>query len=135
MDNYCIISIGGKQYQVTEGQLLEVQKLEVEEGKDLIFDQVLLHRAGDKVTIGTPTIKDLKVFASFVDEKKGEKIQVFKYKSKSRYRKMKGARQTLTTLKILSIGNKPPQEPKPVVKKATPKPKKVVAKKSVSKTK
>lgn len=117
MNKYAVIEIGTKQYSVKVGEVLEVQKLDGAEGT-VIFDQVLLVVDGDKIEVGTPTVAGMTVTADFVEEKKGEKIQVFKYKSKSKYRKMRGSRQTYTYLKITAIGA--PETKKPGEKKAEP---------------
>ena len=103
MNKYAVIEVGGKQYQVSVGEVLEIQKLAGASGT-VTFDQVLLVVDGDKVEVGTPTVPGLTVTASYVEDKKGEKVQVFKYKSKSKYRKMRGARQTYSHLKIDAIG-------------------------------
>lgn len=137
MTNYAIISLQGKQYQVSEGSTLEIQKYPGKSGDQVIFDQVLLVSANGEVQIGTPTLP-VKVYATILEEKKGEKLQIFKYKSKSRYRKMKGARQTLTYLKIESIGAPiAKKSPSAAVKPAAKKPasKKPAPKKSARKAK
>ncbi len=139
---YAVIKTGGKQYKVTEGQVIEVEKLELEgqpvqPGSSFIFDEVLLFVDGDNVQIGAPTVEGMKVYADIVEEVKGEKIEVFKYKSKSRYRKHTGHRQKYTQVKINGIGAKKAApkakavEPEVVTKKAPVK--KVVAKKTPAK--
>lgn len=134
MNKYAVIEVGGKQYQVSVGEVLEIQKLAGASGT-VTFDQVLLVVDGDKVEVGTPTVPGLTVTASYVEDKKGEKVQVFKYKSKSKYRKMRGARQTYSYLKIDAIGapekKAAPKATKPVAKK--PAAKKPAAKKTVAK--
>lgn len=120
---YAVIKTGGKQYKVVENQVLSVEKLEGD-GKSFVFDEVLLLVDGDKVEIGAPTLAGVKVYADVIAEVKGEKIEVFKYKSKSRYRKHTGHRQKYTQVKISGIGTKAVKaEPKPVkpAKKAAPK--------------
>ena len=102
---YAVIKTGGKQYKVAPGQVLQVEKLD-SDGESVVFEEVLLVVEGDKVEVGMPTVSDVKVFASVVAEVKGEKIEVFKYKSKSRYRKHTGHRQKYTQVKIDSIGAK-----------------------------
>lgn len=102
---YAVIKTGGKQYKVTEGQVIEVELLS-EGDKSHIFEEVLLFVDGDKVELGMPTVSGLKVFADVIEEVKGDKIEVFKYKSKSRYRKHTGHRQKYTKLKVVSIGSK-----------------------------
>ena len=116
---YAVIKTGGKQYKVTEGTVLEVEKLE-SDGKTFVFEEVLLVVDADKVEIGTPTVAGMKVYADVVAEVKGDKIEVFKYKSKSRYLKHTGHRQKYTQVKINSIGA-PAKVKKPVVKKTVKK--------------
>jgi large subunit ribosomal protein L21 len=116
---YAVIKTGGKQYKVTEGQVIEVEKVTVD-GTSYVFEEVLLVVDGDNVQIGTPTVAGMKVYADVVGDVKGDKIEVFKYKSKSRYRKHTGHRQKYTQVKINGIGaKKAAVEPKKVVK--TPK--------------
>lgn len=100
---YAIIKNGGHQYKVTEGQVLEVEKLE-SDGTSYVFDEVLLVVDGDSVQIGAPSVEGMKVYADVISEVKGDKIEVFKYKSKSRYRKHTGHRQKYTQVKVSSIG-------------------------------
>ena len=100
---YAVIKTGGKQYKVTEGTILEVEKLD-SDGKIYVFDEVLLIVDGDNVQVGAPTVEGIKVYADVIAEVKGEKIEVFKYKSKSRYRKHTGHRQKYTRVKINGIG-------------------------------
>ncbi len=107
---YAVIQTGGKQYRVKEGEVLEVELLDVASGA-IVFDQVLLNVNEDKVEVGMPTLEGMKVYASVLSEVKADKVQVFKYKSKSRYRKLKGHRQQYAKIKIESIG----VEPKKVV--------------------
>ena len=137
MANYAIISVGDKQYRVVEGETLEVQKYPGKVGDKVELDQVLLTSVDGKVEIGTPVLST-KVYATILEEKKGEKVQVFKYKSKSRYRKLNGARQTYTYLKIDSIGeaNKVVADKKVVEKKAAAKApaKKTTTKKTATKS-
>lgn len=102
---YAVIKTGGKQYKVTEGQVIEVEKLD-SDGKSYVFEEVLLVVDGDNVQIGAPTIEGMKVYADVVSDVKGDKIEVFKYKSKSRYRKHTGHRQKYTQLKVNGIGSK-----------------------------
>lgn len=102
---YAVIKTGGKQYKVTEGQVIEVEKL-ASDGTSFIFEEVLLVVDGDNVQIGTPTVEGMKVYADVVGDVKGDKIEVFKYKSKSRYRKHTGHRQKYTQVKINGIGAK-----------------------------
>lgn len=116
---YAIIKNGGHQYKVEEGQILEVEKLDSTEGS-YVFEEVLLLVDGDKVELGMPTVAGIKVFADVVSEVKGEKIEVFKYKSKSRYRKHTGHRQKYTQIKITGIGAKAVSSVAPKKEKAAP---------------
>lgn len=119
---YAVIQTGGKQYRVKEGEVLEVELLNVASGQ-VVFDQVLLNVNEDKVEVGMPTLAGMKVYASVISELKADKVQVFKYKSKSRYRKLRGHRQQYAQIKIDSIG----LEPKAVVAKKEAAPAKAVA--------
>lgn len=117
---YAVIKTGGKQYKVSEGQVIEVELLDYKDSS-FTFEEVLLVVDGDKVEIGTPTVAGMKVYADVVADVKGDKIEVFKYKSKSRYRKHTGHRQKYTQVKINGIGIKKVTE----IKKTAPKAKAV----------
>ena len=102
---YAIILTGGKQLKVEVGQKIYVEKLDVEVGSDYTFNDVLL--IGDKtITTGTPTIAGAKVVAKVEKQGLGKKIKVFKFKSKSNYRRSMGHRQPYTCLTITSINSK-----------------------------
>jgi large subunit ribosomal protein L21 len=99
--DFSIIETGGKQYLVSSGDVLLVEKLvKPQKGSALTFDKVLLTSKGKKVTIGTPYIKDASVPATFVEEGKGKKIITQKFKAKSNRRTKKGHRQPFTKVKI-----------------------------------
>jgi len=100
---YAVVKTGGKQYRVSEGEELEVEKLEGKKGDKLDLAEVLLMVDGEKVEIGTPCVGGVSVLAEIVEQKKGEKIRVAKFKAKSRYRRVQGHRQLLTRVKILKI--------------------------------
>jgi len=100
---YAIIETGGKQYKVTLGQTIDVERLDVAEGGKIDLDRVLLIADGDKVTVGTPTVDGAKVVATSQGEGKGKKVIVLKYKPKVRYRKKTGHRQFYTRLVIDKI--------------------------------
>ena len=97
---YAIVETGGKQYRVTPGQTIDVERLGVVEGNTVELDRVLLIADGDKVTVGTPTVEGAKVIVTAQGEGKGKKIIVLKYKPKVRYRKKTGHRQLYTRLVI-----------------------------------
>ena len=88
---YAIIATGGKQYKVTEGDIIRVEKLGVEAGDKVTFDQVLLV-SGDDVKVGDPTVNGASVEADVIDNVKGKKVIVYKYKRKSGYHKKNGHR-------------------------------------------
>jgi len=100
---YAIIETGGKQYKVAPGQTIDVERLDVDEGGTVELDKVLFIADGDKVTVGTPTIDGAKVIATSQGDGKGNKVIVFKYKPKVRYRKKTGHRQLYTRLAIDKI--------------------------------
>lgn len=98
-----VIKTGGKQYFVSPGQKIKVEKLEVEAGKEIIFDQVLLLEQDNKVEIGSPTIKGVKVVGKVLSQGKAKKVIIFKYKAKKRYHLKKGHRQQFTEVEIKTI--------------------------------
>lgn len=100
---YAIIKTGGKQYRVSEGDTLSVEKLAVEAGQEVIFDEVLCVGEGEQMNFGTPFVANAKVTAKVVEHGKGEKILVFKYKAKSNYRRRQGHRQPFTKVVIEAI--------------------------------
>ena len=100
---YAIIETGSKQYQVSPGQVIDVERLEVEEGKQVEMERVLLIADGDKITVGTPLVAGAKVIATAQGNGKGDKIIVLKYKPKVRYTKKTGHRQPYTRLAIDKI--------------------------------
>ena len=100
---HAIIETGGKQYKVTEGDTLFIEKLPNEAGDNVTFDKVLAVIDGDKITVGTPVVEGAKVDASVVKNGKGKKIIVFKYKPKKGYRRKQGHRQPYTKVTIGKI--------------------------------
>jgi large subunit ribosomal protein L21 len=103
---YSVITSGGKQYKVTVGQVLEVDKIDAAAGSMYLFDKVLLTVDGDTVQVGTPYLANIAVGAKVIGEKKGDKVRVAKFKSKVRYRKVQGFRSRLTQLEITSLSEK-----------------------------
>ena len=99
---YAIIATGGKQYKVAEGDIIKVEKLGVEAGGSVTFDQVLAVNNGE-LTIGCPTVAGATVTATVEKEGKGKKVIVYKYKRKSGYHKKNGHRQAYTQVKIDKI--------------------------------
>lgn len=100
---YAVIAISGSQYKIEENQTITVDKIDLKEGETSSTDQVLLNVNDDKVEVGTPTVKNSSVEYKILKHYQGEKIRVFKYKSKSRYRKTQGFRPQLTDIQILKI--------------------------------
>lgn len=106
---FAVIKTGGKQYKVAEGDVLRVEKLESKDG-EVIFDNVLLVvnpdasvGAGGEVKLGKPIVSGAKVTAKLLEEGKGEKKMVFRFKSKTRQHKKKGHRQPYTKIQITKI--------------------------------
>ena len=112
---FAVIKTGGKQYLVKPGDKIEVEKIDPEgkpsvsygagkkEGSEVIFDEVLLLQKGNKLEIGTPFVKDARVKAKILKQKKGKKIIIFKHKPKKHYKVKKGHRQSLTQIEITNI--------------------------------
>ncbi|MDD4084880.1 MAG: 50S ribosomal protein L21 [Acholeplasmataceae bacterium] len=100
---YAIIQTGGKQYRVSEGDVLSIEKLTAAEGEEVVFDQVLTVVSDNDVKVGKPVVEGAKVTAKVVEHGKGKKILVFKYKAKSNYRKRQGHRQPYTKVEISKI--------------------------------
>lgn len=98
-----VIKTGGKQYIVSPGDKIKVEKLETEEGKEVTFSDVLLCDKDGKVEVGTPVVKGAKVTAKVVKHGKGVKLIIFKYKPKKRYKRKIGHRQQFTEVEILTI--------------------------------
>jgi large subunit ribosomal protein L21 len=101
--DFAVIQTGGKQYRVSVGEKLKVEKLLSEAGGVVVFDKVLLRTKGDDVTIGMPHIAGAKVEGSVLRQAKEDTKIVFKYHSKARYKKKKGHRQPFTEIEITKI--------------------------------
>lgn len=107
---YAIIETGGKQYRVSEGDVIKVEKLGLEAGAKVTFENVLF--IGDKtIKVGTPTIKGAKVTGEVLGEGRAKKVIVYKYKPKKGFHKKNGHRQPFTEVKITKI-NKTTRKPK-----------------------
>ena len=100
---YAVIKTGGKQYRVSEGDILRVEKLEAEDGAAVEFDQVLMISDGDSVQIGAPTLESGRVQAEVVSSGRGRKVEIIKFKRRQNYRRTKGHRQPYTDVKITGI--------------------------------
>ena len=99
---YAIIATGGKQYKVSEGDVIFVEKLDAETGSDVTFDQVLAV-GGDKLVVGAPLVDKATVTCKVLDQTKGKKVIVYRYKRKSGYHKKNGHRQAYTKVQIDKI--------------------------------
>jgi large subunit ribosomal protein L21 len=102
---YAVIATGGKQYKVSTGEILRIEKIPGEIGDTVAIDRVLMVAEGDDVTIGSPVVDNAVVNASIVEQAKAKKILVFKYKRRKRYRRKQGHRQPYTAIKIDNIVN------------------------------
>ncbi len=102
---FAIVETGGKQYKISEGDTLSVEKIpgDHKEGSKITFDKVLLIDDGKETRIGTPYIEGAKIEAVFESEGKGKKVTVIRFRPKSRYFKKKGHRQLFTKVKIGAI--------------------------------
>ena len=98
-----IIVTGGKQYAVSEGDTLFIEKLDAEAGASVVFDQVLAIVDGENTKFGTPVVEGAKVEATVVKNGKGKKVRVYKYKAKKGYHKRQGHRQPYTKVEIGKI--------------------------------
>lgn len=110
--NYAVIAHGGKQYKVSKGSVLELDRIAVEPGKEFTLESVLLAVDGDSIQYGTPELKNVTVKAKVLDQIKGEKIRISQYKAKVRHRRTIGFRAQLTKVEILSLENKAKKESK-----------------------
>lgn len=100
---FAVIQTGGKQYRVSPGQKLKIEKLNAKMGDKVLFDKVLLIADGDNIKIGTPYIEGAKIEANVLKQARDKKKIVFRYHSKTRYRKKKGHRQYFTEVEIIKI--------------------------------
>lgn len=116
---YAVILTGGKQYKVSEGDVIEIEKLKDEAGQKYSFDKVLLYVSDGLSRIGHPYLNDVVVSGNILEQLKGEKIRVSKFKAKARYRKVQGHRQLFTKIKIEKISSSTKEEDKKVQNKKT----------------
>jgi len=107
MTQLAIIKTGGKQYLVSPGQKIKIEKVEKKEGSEITFNEVLLVEKGKSIDIGTPLVKGAKVTGKVLSHGKGKKVIIFKYKAKKRYKVKKGHRQPFTEVEIKTIDYKP----------------------------
>lgn len=100
---YAIVKTGGKQYKVSDGSIIEIDRLDEEKDKEVILDKVLLWVYDGQVKIGKPNLSNVKIKTRVIDNIKGDKIKVAKFKAKARYRRMMGFRPHITRLEIKKI--------------------------------
>lgn len=98
-----VIKTGGKQYLVSPKQKIKIEKVDKEEGEEITFDEVLLIEEEDRVEIGEPFIKNAKVIGKVLEQGRGKKAVILKYKAKKRYRIKKGHRQPFSEVEIVSV--------------------------------
>jgi large subunit ribosomal protein L21 len=103
---YAIIANGGKQYKVSEGQVLELDRVQADPGSDLAFDQVLMTVDGDAINLGKPFLENVSVTAKVLEQTRGDKIRVSKFKAKAKYRRTIGFRASLTKVEITGLKSK-----------------------------
>ena len=100
---YAVIKTGGKQYRVSVGETLKVESLEAEAGNSVDFAEVLMVANGDSVTVGEPTVKGAKVSAEVIENGRGKKIEIIKFRRRKHHMKRQGHRQWYTEIKITGI--------------------------------
>jgi large subunit ribosomal protein L21 len=100
---YAVIKTGGKQYRVSEGQTLKIEKLDADQGANVEFDQVLMVADGDDVKIGSPVLAGGKVTAEVMNQGRHDKIKIVKFRRRKHSRKQMGHRQYFTEVKITGI--------------------------------
>lgn len=100
---FAVLKTGGKEYRVSQGDVIRVEKMEGKVGDRIVLKDVLMVSEGDQVRLGEPTLSNASITAEIMGEAKGKKILTYKMKRRKNYRRMKGHRQTYTFLKINEI--------------------------------
>jgi large subunit ribosomal protein L21 len=100
---YAVIATGGKQYRVTEGETLKVEKIAADEGAEIEIDQVLMVADGDNIQVGTPVLDKGKVTARVKAHGRGKKVEIIKFRRRKHHRKQMGHRQSYTEIEITKI--------------------------------
>jgi large subunit ribosomal protein L21 len=131
---YAVFRTGGKQYRATKGDRIKVERLEAEEGDSIEFDEVLLVGEGSDVKVGSPLVSGSKIKAKVIDQGRGKKVVVLKFKRRKNYKRVKGHRQHFTEIEIVSITSAASKKAS-ATKKKTSTVQKKVAKKKVAKKK
>jgi large subunit ribosomal protein L21 len=100
---FAVIKTGGKQYKVATNDIILVEKLEAEEGASVSLDEVLMLGEGGNITVGSPVVQGASVTAKVIEQRKGDKVIIFKKNRRHNYRRKRGHRQFVTVLKIEGI--------------------------------
>ncbi|WP_392566152.1 50S ribosomal protein L21 [Utexia brackfieldae] len=100
---YAVFQSGGKQHRVSEGQIVRLEKLEVETGSQIVFDKVLMVANGEDIKVGAPFVDGATIKAEIVEHGRGDKIKIVKFRRRKHYRKQQGHRQWFTDVKITAI--------------------------------
>ena len=102
---YAVIRTGGKQYRVSAGEALRVEKIDAQAGAEIVLDEVLMVGEGEDVRIGAPLLAGASVKATVLNQGKGDKVRIFKMRRRKHYRKTQGHRQPYTEIRIDSISS------------------------------
>ena len=100
---YAVFQSGGKQHRVSEGQVIRLEKLEVETGSEVVFDKVLMVANGEDIKVGAPFVEGATIKAEIVEHGRGDKVKIVKFRRRKHYRKQQGHRQWFTDVKITAI--------------------------------
>ena len=100
---FAVFESGGKQHRVVEGEVVRLERLDGEPGESIVFDRVLMIAEGDEVAIGEPLVEGGRVTGEVVDQGRGRKIRVIKFKRRKNYLRKKGHRQAFTDVRITAI--------------------------------
>jgi len=101
---YAVIKTGGKQYRVKEGDIIKLEMLSGEVGKEIKFSEVIMHADGDKITLGTPFVAKMVVKAEVLEHGRHKKVKIIKFRRRKHHMKQMGHRQYYTQVKITAIG-------------------------------
>ncbi len=100
---YAVFQSGGKQHRVSEGQVVRLEKIEIETGSEVVFDKVLMVANGEDIKVGAPFVEGATVKAEIVEHGRGDKVKIVKFRRRKHYRKQQGHRQWFTDVKITAI--------------------------------
>lgn len=100
---YAVFQSGGKQHRVSEGQVVSLEKIEVETGAEVVFDKVLMVANGEDIKVGAPFVEGATIKAEIVEHGRGDKVKIVKFRRRKHYRKQQGHRQWFTDVKITAI--------------------------------